>query len=169
MLEVKNICKQENMLLQLTFYPGLTLTGIRTTRPWTLLSPARVQPLYGARRKESSGTGLRGRTEKVGDDLGGESRRRAESAKTGDDNCNLTDLQATDYALTYRTPQILKKSGINNVCAEKQSAVRVHYAISEKEEPALIAVSWRNNPQKIFSTLELIPVSFIFFILYLKI
>ena len=25
---------------------------------WTLLSPARVQPLYGARRKESSGTGL---------------------------------------------------------------------------------------------------------------
>ena len=26
---------------------------------WTLLSPARVQPLYGARRKESSGTGLR--------------------------------------------------------------------------------------------------------------
>ena len=26
---------------------------------WTLLSPARVQPLYGAGRKESSGTGLR--------------------------------------------------------------------------------------------------------------
>ena len=26
--------------------------------PWTLLSPARVQPLYGAGRKESSGTGL---------------------------------------------------------------------------------------------------------------
>ena len=25
---------------------------------WTLLSPARVQPLYGAGRKESSGTGL---------------------------------------------------------------------------------------------------------------
>ena len=25
---------------------------------WTLLSPARVQPLYGAERKESSGTGL---------------------------------------------------------------------------------------------------------------
>ena len=25
---------------------------------WTLFSPARVQPLYGARRKESSGTGL---------------------------------------------------------------------------------------------------------------
>ena len=28
--------------------------------PWTLLSPARVQPLYGAGRKESSGTGLGG-------------------------------------------------------------------------------------------------------------
>ena len=26
---------------------------------WTLFSPARVQPLYGAGRKESSGTGLR--------------------------------------------------------------------------------------------------------------
>ena len=26
---------------------------------WTLLSPARVQPLYGAGRKDSSGTGLR--------------------------------------------------------------------------------------------------------------
>ena len=25
---------------------------------WTLFSPARVQPLYGAGRKESSGTGL---------------------------------------------------------------------------------------------------------------
>ena len=25
---------------------------------WTLLSPARVQPLYGAGKKESSGTGL---------------------------------------------------------------------------------------------------------------
>ena len=30
-------------------YPGLE---------WTLLSPARVQSLYGAGRKESSGTGL---------------------------------------------------------------------------------------------------------------
>ena len=27
--------------------------------PWTLLSPAWVQPLYGAGRKESSGTGLK--------------------------------------------------------------------------------------------------------------
>ena len=26
--------------------------------PWTLLSPGRVEPLYGAGRKESSGTGL---------------------------------------------------------------------------------------------------------------
>ena len=32
-LEVKNIFKQENTLLQLTFNPGLTLTGFRTTRP----------------------------------------------------------------------------------------------------------------------------------------
>ena len=45
-------------MLQLTFNSGLTLTGFRTTRPWTLLSPARVKPLYGAGRKESSGTGL---------------------------------------------------------------------------------------------------------------
>ena len=30
-----------------------------TTTHWTLLSPARVQSLYGAGRKESSGTGLR--------------------------------------------------------------------------------------------------------------
>ena len=27
-------------------------------RDWTILSPARIQPLYGAGRKESSGTGL---------------------------------------------------------------------------------------------------------------
>ena len=32
-LEVKNIFKQENVMLQLTFNPGLTLTGFRTTRP----------------------------------------------------------------------------------------------------------------------------------------
>ena len=32
-LEVKNIFKQENIMLQLTFNPGLTLTGFRTTRP----------------------------------------------------------------------------------------------------------------------------------------
>ena len=57
-LEVKNIFKQEKIMPQLTFNPGLTLTGFRTTRPWTLLSPARVQPLYGAGRKDSSGTGL---------------------------------------------------------------------------------------------------------------
>ena len=34
MLEVKNIFKQEKMMLLLTFNPGLTLTGFRTTRPW---------------------------------------------------------------------------------------------------------------------------------------
>ena len=33
-LEVKNIFKQEKKMLQLTFNPGLTLTGFRTTRPW---------------------------------------------------------------------------------------------------------------------------------------
>ena len=33
-LEVKNIFKQESMMLQLTFNPGLTLTSFRTTRPW---------------------------------------------------------------------------------------------------------------------------------------
>ena len=32
-LQVKNIFKQENAMLQLTFNPGLTLTGFRTTRP----------------------------------------------------------------------------------------------------------------------------------------
>ena len=45
---------------------------------WTLLSPARVQSLYGVGGKESSGTGLtvtlptelQGRTEKVGNDFG---------------------------------------------------------------------------------------------------
>ena len=33
MLEVKNSFKQENIMLQLTFNPGLTLTGFRTTGP----------------------------------------------------------------------------------------------------------------------------------------
>ena len=32
-LEERNIFKQENIMLQLTFNPGLTLTGFRTTRP----------------------------------------------------------------------------------------------------------------------------------------
>ena len=32
-LKVKNIFKQENVMLQLTFNPGLTLTGFQTTRP----------------------------------------------------------------------------------------------------------------------------------------
>ena len=35
-LEAKNIFKYENVMLQLTFIPGLTLTGFQTTRPWTL-------------------------------------------------------------------------------------------------------------------------------------
>ena len=33
---MKNIFKQENILLQLPFNPGLTLTGFRTTRPCSL-------------------------------------------------------------------------------------------------------------------------------------
>ena len=36
-LEVKNIFKQENLMLQLTFNPGLTLTGLRTTSPSSLV------------------------------------------------------------------------------------------------------------------------------------
>ena len=51
------------------------------------------------------------------------------------------DVEASICLIHYRTSQILKKSGINNVCAEKQSAVRLHDAISEKEEPSLIVVS----------------------------
>ena len=35
-LEVKNIFKSENVMPQLTFIPGLTLTCFRTTRPWPL-------------------------------------------------------------------------------------------------------------------------------------
>ena len=35
-LEVKNNFKQEKILLQLTFIPELTLTGFRTTQPWTI-------------------------------------------------------------------------------------------------------------------------------------
>ena len=37
MSEVKNIFKQEKIMLQLTFNPGLTLTGFRTTQPWCLV------------------------------------------------------------------------------------------------------------------------------------
>ena len=39
--EVKNIFKQEKIMLQLTFNPGLMLTGFRTTRPRFL------QPISG--------------------------------------------------------------------------------------------------------------------------
>ena len=34
-LEVKSVFKYENVMLQLTFNPGLTLTGFQTTRPWS--------------------------------------------------------------------------------------------------------------------------------------
>ena len=57
-----------------------------------------------------------------------------ERVKTGDDNFK----KQTDYA--PRKPQMLKKPEINNVCAEKQSAVRSRDAIGGKE-PALIVVN----------------------------
>ena len=57
-----------------------------------------------------------------------------ERVKTGDDNFK----KQTDYA--PRKPQMLKKPEINNVCAEKQSAVRSRDAIGRKE-PALIVVN----------------------------
>ena len=47
--------------------------------------------------------------------------------------------------MLLQTPQMLKKSGINNVCTEKQTAVRPRDAIGRKEEPVLIVVSWRNT------------------------
>ena len=42
-LEVKNIFKQENIMLQLTFNPGLTLIGFRTTRPCPAADPQQLQ------------------------------------------------------------------------------------------------------------------------------
>ena len=60
----------------------------------------------------------------------------AESGKMQPDRINKQLIRL------LRTPQMLKKSGINNdVCAEKQSAVRSHGAIGSKEERALIVVS----------------------------
>ena len=44
--EVKNIFKQEKVRLQLTFNPGLTLTGLRTTRPRTIAVHVRYKSLY---------------------------------------------------------------------------------------------------------------------------
>ena len=57
-----------------------------------------------------------------------------ESLKTGDDNFNK------QLIMFPGTPQMLKKPEINNVCAEKQSAVRSRDAIGRKE-PALIVVN----------------------------
>ena len=57
-----------------------------------------------------------------------------ESAKTGDADCNLIDLHCNkQLIMLLRKPQMLKKSGINNVCAEKQSTVRSRDAIGEKK------------------------------------
>ena len=52
------------VLPNMFFFPQIwgekmaTLWACACKLSWTLFSPARVQPLYGARRKESSGTGL---------------------------------------------------------------------------------------------------------------
>ena len=54
--------------------------------------------------------------------------------KTGDDNFNK------QLIMLLGTPQMLEKSEINNVCAEKQSAVRSRDAIGGKE-PALTVVN----------------------------
>ena len=40
--------KEEKMILQLTFNPGLTLTGFRTTWPWVLESSSFVLHKYQA-------------------------------------------------------------------------------------------------------------------------
>ena len=44
--------------------------------------------------------------------------------------------------MLLRTSQMLKKSGINSVCAEKETALRSRDAFGGKEEPALIVVSF---------------------------
>ena len=54
--------------------------------------------------------------------------------KTGDDNFYKPLIMLPG------TPQMLKKPEINNVCAEKQSAVRSGDAIGGKE-PSLIVVN----------------------------
>ena len=46
-LEVKNIFKQEKMMLLLTFNPGLTLTGFRTTRPQGPSQPTILDKING--------------------------------------------------------------------------------------------------------------------------
>ena len=43
MLEMKYIFKQEKIIPQLMFNPGLTLTGFRTTRPWSSGGGTKVQ------------------------------------------------------------------------------------------------------------------------------
>ena len=53
-LEVKNIFKQENTMHRLTFNPGLTLTGFRTTRPRTIQGkyPGKVRELFVSRKND---------------------------------------------------------------------------------------------------------------------
>ena len=59
---MKNILKQENIALQLTFNPGLTLTGFRTTRPWVAYEQTsgegRSKKVVGALRKPVRGLTL---------------------------------------------------------------------------------------------------------------
>ena len=93
--------------------------------------------------------------------LGVSNGKRAKS----DYNCNPTDLRS-NCRMPLRTPQMLKKSGINKGNAmnylafivesstmfvlEKQSAVKPRDAIGEKEEePALIVVCWRNTQRSL--------------------
>ena len=58
-LEVKNIFKQEKIMPQLAFNPGLTLTGFRTTRPRNVAFNATVmddklKPLSAFTRRNTS-------------------------------------------------------------------------------------------------------------------
>ena len=84
----------------------------------------------------------------------------AESAKTGDDNWNLTNL-TSNWLCSYEHLRCWRNQVSTNeiyainylafiirifhVCAEKQSAVKPHDAIGKKEDPALIVVSLRNT------------------------
>ena len=74
--------KRKNVLIKLVAYNFLNVSSgmvctisisnqnfwvfrVNGKRPWTILSPARVEPLYGAGRKESSGTGLDAESDSV--------------------------------------------------------------------------------------------------------
>ena len=54
---MKNIFQQENVMLQLTFNPVLTLTGFRTIRPWVarVVRVPRVHPCSQGPTKREGG------------------------------------------------------------------------------------------------------------------